>query len=137
MPANFTPVFPLTPKIGRAALTAANSAMDGTGTTAVIFAAAGAFGARVDRVRCRALGTNVATVARIFLNNGSASSSAVNNTLVGEIDLPATTETNGAALVSDIDYLLDTSIPVGWTVLVCLGTAVWAGWQFTCVGGDY
>ena len=53
MPANFTPVFPLTPKVGRTTLTAANTAMDGTGTCPVIFSAAGSFGARVDRIRYR------------------------------------------------------------------------------------
>lgn len=136
MPANTAPIFPLTPKLAFGKLTAANTAVDGTGTTAVIFTA-GAFGARVDKIKARALGSNVASVARVFLNNGASSATPGNNTLVGEIDLPATTASNAASLGPDIELALDLAIPATWTVLVCIGTAVSAGWQFTAIGGDY
>lgn len=136
MPANTAPIFPLTPKLAFGKLTAANTAVDGTGTTAVIFTA-GSNGARVDKIKARALGSNVATVARVFLNNGSSSATPTNNSLIGEIDLPATTASNAASIGPDIELLLDIAIPNGWTLLVCIGTAVSGGWQFSAVGGDY
>jgi hypothetical protein len=32
---------------------------------------------------------------------------------------------------------LNISIPNGFKINVCIGTAVSAGWQFTAVGGNY
>ena len=80
MAANTMPIYT---KLGQISynsttLTTANTAKDGTGTTQLIFTA-GADGGRVERIRVRALGTNVATVLRIFINNGSAPTVAANN----------------------------------------------------------
>ena len=63
MPANITPIFPLTPKVSWTTLTTANTAKDGTGTVGTCYTA-GTNGARVDYLKVRALGTNVATVLR-------------------------------------------------------------------------
>lgn len=136
MPANFNPVMPLTPIVTFARLTAANTLTDGTGTAPIIFTA-GAWGARVDRVRCLPVGTNVATVARVFVNNGATPATAINNALLAEIDLPATTANNAAAIGPAVELLLDISIPTTARILVCIGTAVAAGWQFVAIGGDY
>jgi hypothetical protein len=136
MPANTKPLFPLTPNIGIATLTAANTASDGTGTTATLLTA-GADGARVDRIEVQPLGTNVATVLRIFLNNGSTSGTASNNSLLKQVRLPATTASNVAENGPDVSIPLDLSLPAGWKVLACLGTAVAAGWSLTAVGGNY
>lgn len=43
-----------------------------------------------------AIGTNTASVARIYANNGSTNGTAANNALIGQIALPATTATNTA-----------------------------------------
>src|ERR1700722_3493077 len=86
--ANTSPIYTLTPTIAwSGAVTAANSALDGTGTVYGI-CTAGSNGAYVQRIRIKALGTNIATVMRIFINNGSASSTATNNVLYGELSLP-------------------------------------------------
>lgn len=136
MPANTAPIFPLTPNIAFAKLTAANTATDGTGTVATIFTA-GASGARLDKVIARPLGTNVATVARFFLNNGSATSTPTNNSIVLEVDLPPSTSGSAASIGAQLEIPFDIALPAGWKLLVVISTAVSAGWQFTSVGGDY
>lgn len=136
MPANTAPIFPLTPKIGIAKLTAANTLTDGTGTVGTVFTA-GANGARVDRLRCKALGTNVATVVRVFYNNGGSTATATNNSLIAERALPPTTAQNAGEIAAEIDIELDIAIPASCLITICIGTAVSAGWQFTGIGGDY
>lgn len=136
MAANTAPIFPLTGNVGFGKLTAANTNTDGTGTVLTLFTA-GAEGGRVDKIRCRALGTNVATVVRIYLNNGSTTATATNNSLFTEKSLPATTASNSAEIGPAIDIDIGISIPTGYTITVCIGTAVSAGWQFTCFGGNY
>ena len=83
-------------------------------------------------LRFKSLGTNVASVARIYLNNGAVPTTAGNNELVGEISLPATTATNTAATAEVVWYwgeLLNTS----WRLYVGLATTVAAGWRVTKV----
>ena len=136
MPANTSPIFPLTPVTTWGTLTAANTAVNGTGTVATIFTA-GTDGGRVDYIKARALGTNVTTVVRVFINNGLVNSTAANNSLITEAVLPATTASNSTEIGADIIIPLNISIPNGYKINVCIGTAVAAGWQFTAVGGNY
>lgn len=136
MPANTSPIFPLTPQIAWATITAANTATDGTGTVNTIFTA-GANGGRVDYIRCRALGTNAATVLRVFINNGSTNATATNNALFEELTLPITTASNTGDTGGDSDIALNLSLPVGYKINVVLATAVAAGWKVSAVGGDY
>lgn len=144
MPANTIPIYPITPKVSWGTVTAANTAKDGTGTVATAFTA-GANGSRIDKIRIRALGTNVATVLRLFINNGSANTTAANNSLVFEKTIAATTLSEVAEL-ADYD-LMDASgsvkvppipfLPAGYKINVAIGTAVAAGLQVTVFGGDY
>jgi len=136
MPANTSPIFPLTPVTTWGALTAANTAVNGTGTVATLFTA-GTDGGRVDYIKARALGTNVTSVVRVFINNGSANSTSTNNSLIAEAVLPATTASNSTEIGADVVIPLNISIPNGFKINVCIGTAVSAGWQFTAVGGNY
>jgi hypothetical protein len=142
MPANTTPIWGLTSNIGglgNAAITAANTAQDGTGTVTTCFTA-GANGSWLSGVRLRASGgsgnNNVATVARFFLNNGSTNTSAANNQLIGEYTLPATTGSATAAS-PDLFWGYNRPIPAGWKILVVLGTAVASGWFAIGEGKDY
>ena len=135
MPANTTPIFPLTPKVSWATLTTANTAKDGTGTVGTCYTA-GTNGARVDYLKVRALGTNVATVLRVFVNNGSDNATAGNNSLVLEQTIAATTLSETAALADNL-VQLDMSIPAGYKINVTIGTTVAAGLQVTAFGGDY
>lgn len=127
---------PATGQIGWATLTAANTAKDGTGTVATILTGA-TNGSQPHLLKFRPLGTNVATVARVFLNNGGATSTAANNSLFQEVTLPATTLTEVAG---QLEYFADLRgllfLPATYRITVCLATAVAAGWQVTGTAGD-
>lgn len=104
-----TPIFCQTPNVG--ALNAIVStamtntkAFDGTetaGTALALVFTAGSDGSRIDQITCRfastngatASGTSSATVARFWINNGSANTTAGNNIFLGEVALPATAVT--------------------------------------------
>lgn len=136
MTANTIPIFPLTPNIGWVgSITAANTTKTGTGTVNTVFTA-GSNGAHVDQIKVRALGTNVATVLRIFINNGSDNNTPANNILYMETTIAATTLSEVAALANTL-INLDITLPAGYKIFVTLGTAVAAGLSVTCEGGDY
>lgn len=137
MPANQKPIFPLSPKVLIAPLmTAANTARDGTGTVVQISAPAGANGSFVESVEAMPVGTNTASVLRVFLNNGSATTTAANNLLWEEVSLPATTATEIAAQTKVV-IPLSRAIPAGYALYATLGTAVAAGWRVRVHVGDY
>lgn len=96
----------------------------------------GTSGGFVQRLHFKAKGTNTASVARIYLNNGSAQTTATNNTFFGEVSLPGTTASNTVA-TAEIDYPMDIAIKNGFTIWVGLGTTVAAGWVCTAVAGQY
>lgn len=119
------------------------AAADYDGTTAthnkVVFTA-GAEGSRIAGLRFKAKGTNVASVARMFLNNGSSNGTASNNSFVGEQGLPATTAVATAPTI-DLDYYFPggyIDLPAGWKIIVGLGTTVAAGWVVSPIlGGKF
>ena len=122
-----------------AAITAANTALDGTGTVTTIAtgnAAGNASGNFIQKIIARPLGTNVASVARIFFNNGASNVTASNNALVIEVSLPASA-LNPAAAMTGVEIPLNLVLPASYNINAALGTAVAAGWIFTAVGGQY
>jgi len=135
LPANINPIYPLTPKVSWGQIATANIAKDGTGTVVTVFTA-GANGARVDYLKVRAKGTNVATVLRIFINNGSDPTVADNNALVLEQTIAATTNSETASLADNL-ITLDMSIPAGYKITCTIGTTVAAGLVVTAFAGDY
>ena len=147
MAQNTAPIFPGVPEVtwvSGAAATAgtpgltANIAKDAASGTIYgpIFTADATDGSRLDFIKVRALGTNVATVIRIFINNGSATTTAANNTLYLERTLSATTVSETAEQ-PDIILPLNISLPAGYRIYATFGTAVAAGFHLTAVGGDY
>lgn len=146
MASNTSPIFPKSGKIAWSTLTTANTATDGTGTVGTIFTADATNGSRLDTIKCRPLGTNVASVLRIFINNGSANSTASNNALYREYTLPATTASSSTNILDGVSYTTSSGeieltmglvLPAGYKVNVALGTTVSGGWTITGVGGDY
>lgn len=143
MAASIDPIYTREPEVANNGTTGMNqlvtaAAADYTGVSAnasLVFTA-GADGSYIDRLRFKAGGTNVATVARVYINNGSAPTTATNNTFYGEISLPATTATNTAA-TAEIDYPLNIAIPATFRIYIGLATAVAAGWVVTPVAGNY
>jgi len=120
-----------------ALVTAAANDYTGAGANnSLVFTADAINGSFVQRIRFKAGGTNVASVARIFLNNGSAPTTATNNVFYGEVSLPATTAIATAATV-EIDYPINFALPPSFRIYFGLGTAVAAGWVAVCVAGNY
>jgi len=144
MAANTAPVFSISGDNSNNASTGMNqlitaAATDYTGIdadTSLVFTADATNGSYVERLRFKAGGTNVATVARIYLNNGSANTTATNNTFYGEVSLPATTAVTNAA-TAEIDYNIGFAMQPGWRIYVGLAAAVAAGWVVTPIAGKY
>ena len=137
MAAGTTPIFTATPNFGwgTTALATANTAKDGTGTVLTCFTA-GANGAFVQSIRFRPAGTNIATVVRVFINNGSTNATAGNNILRDEITASAITLSEVAA-VTNFELPLNITLPAGYKVNVTVGTTISAGLYCSVVGGDY
>lgn len=116
------------------------AAADYDGTTAthnkIVFTADATNGGFIQRLRFKAKGTNVATVARVYLNNGATAGTGTNNSFYGEFSLPATTAVTNSA-TPEYDYVMNIALPPGFTIVVGLGATVSAGWVCTAIGGEY
>lgn len=162
MPANTQPIFPLTPTTGvhGVLLTAAmtnTKAFDGTEATGAgkkeLCYTAGANGARVDDIELRytstagatASGTTNATLARFWINNGGADTTAANNQLLGEVEIPAAAVT--ALGTSKLPILSlrnvigrSVNLPAGYKIYVGLTVAIGGtncAIQPAPIAGDY
>lgn len=144
MSANLQPIFPLAQKVSWGKVLTANTAKDGTGSQVTVFTA-GVNGSKIDQIKVRALGTNVATVLRFFINNGAENTAAGNNSLIHEVTIAPTTLSEVAALV-DNDVMItkasDSVVPIpylppGYKINVTVGTTIAAGLQVTVHGADY
>ena len=147
MAQNTSPIFPLVPEVLWGSGVAANAATPGvTANTTTdltsgtiygpIFTADATDGSRLDFIKVRSLGTNAATVVRLWINNGAATTTAANNTLYLERNLSSTTVSQTAEQ-PDIILPLNISLPAGYRVYATFGTAVAAGFHLTAVGGNY
>lgn len=138
MPANTTPIFS---KLGdiqwiNTVLTANTTTDLTTGTSYLVFTSDATNGGYVQKLRIRPLGTNIATVLRVWINNGSATTSAVNNTLYDEVSLAASTVSQTSALAL-YELPLNFALPAGYKIYVTLGTTVAAGFDVISVAGKY
>lgn len=138
MTANTSPIYSRTPDLqwGTTALTTANTAKDGTGTVLTVFTADATEGGYVSSMIFRAAGTNIATVARVFINNGSTNATAANNILRYEITLPATTLSETSSLFGP-ELPMNLMLPPGYKLNVTIGTTVAAGYYISVGGGKY
>lgn len=144
MPANNDPIFSkqgdqsTNGTTGMAALVTA-AAADYTGISAnyqLVFTAEALNGGFLRGIIAKAGGTNVQTVARVFLNNGATNATATNNEFIEELTLPATTASNTSATPT-IYIPINRAITPGFRVYVGIATAVAAGWAFSPDGGKY
>lgn len=137
MAQNTSPIFTGTPDIQWTGnITAANTAKDGTGTVATGFTADATNGGFTQKIIAKPAGTNVVSVARVFINNGSTNATAGNNSYAFDIDLPITT-LGETATMATVERSLNIALPAGYKLNFVLGTAVAAGWTFTVIGGKY
>jgi hypothetical protein len=146
MPANTAPIFSSAGDVqwgstdgnggSTGPLKTQNTSLDGTGTVLTCFTADTSNGGFVQRIRFRPAGTNIATVARIFINNGLTNATANNNVLFDEITLAATTASANSALAT-YELPLNFALPAGYKLNVTLGTTVVGGYYVSVIGGKY
>ena len=134
MAANTTPTFTITPEIGMASITTANTARDGTGTMATLLTGATA-GTRVTRITITSLGTNTNGMIRLFIGDDAGSP---NIRLWKEILAPATTGSVTVLEFNSTQYLPGESaivLPPNYTLRV--STHVGEPYAVIAEGGDY
>lgn len=142
MPANTSPIFTRLGDIQWiSGITTANTTTDlTTGTSYLVFTADATNGGYVQKIRFRAVtGTgnnNIATVARVWINNGATTGTAANNILFDEISLAATTGSATASLAI-YELPLNVALPAGYRLYITLGTTVAAGYYATAIAGKY
>jgi ABC-type glycerol-3-phosphate transport system permease component len=122
---------------GATALVAANTTYEATGSNVLTVFSSSISGSFIQRVRFKASGSTVATVARLFINNGGAISTTANNILFDEITLPATTSGSTAA-TAVFELPFNVALPSAYRILATTATAqVNGGWYVSAVGGSY
>jgi hypothetical protein len=144
MPANLDPIYSRlgevssngTTSFGAAITTATGDYTGASANHALVFTADATNGGFIQRLRFSAIGTNVATVARIYINNGSANTTASNNVHFGQLSLPATTAINTAA-TTEVDYPMGFALNPGFRIYVGVATTVASGWVCVGIGGKY
>lgn len=137
MPGNTSPIFSRIARVEWAnGVTAANTAKDGTGTLDTVFTSDATNGSYLQKLTVRPRGSNVASVLRVFLNNGASNATPANNVLIAEVTLVTTTLSESAAL-SGYEVPINIPVPPGYRVMVALGTAVAGGYAISGFGGDY
>lgn len=124
------PVHIGTPKTWHAALSAANTNRDGSGTL-VDVVAGGSIGSRIDRLRLQAAGTTNVGVIRLFMQDASA-----NKRLYREVLVPAVTpSTSIAAWSQELVFPDGLPIPNGWTLRASTHNA--ENFNAIAHGGDF
>jgi hypothetical protein len=127
MAANTTPIFILSPNVGTARITGANTTSDASSTTNLVtLVTAGADGTRIDAVRFRnsqaTAAASSAMVHRVFYLVGGV------YRLIGEVNTAAATRSNTVlGATSIITFDLPIFIPSGGSLVV--GQSVYAGAQ--------
>lgn len=139
--ANATPVYGKFGDVqwGPSIITSANTAFDGTGSnTSMVFVADGTNGGYIRSLRCTPVGTNAGPVAlRVFINNGSAHTSALNNLFFTEGNLQNPTTSAVAVTGTVVDVPLNIHLPAGYGILVTIATGVTNGWAITAIGSKF
>jgi hypothetical protein len=140
MPANNEPIFTRQADIQWIGpIVTANTTADlSSGTSYLVWTADATNGGWLESIRFRSTpaGSTTATVARIFVNNGSTTGTAANNSLFDEITLPATTA-SGTAATAGAEVPVRKAFPPGYKVYITIHTASANGWYATAFGGKY
>lgn len=140
MPGNVQPIFA---RIGDIQWAQLNAAVTGADLTngALIFTADATNGSIVKEVRVKYIpGTStVATAFRVWINNGSAVGTTLNNTLLAELTLAAITTSQTAATT---DYVVPMPggglvLNPGYRLYATVGTYSTGTFMITAIGGDY
>lgn len=139
MPANNSPIFVLTPNLGFARLSAANTASDGSGTLVTAFTA-GTNGSRIDFITITNSQVTAATSSNMVIKIFITDTLGVNPRMLTEVTLPAVTRsTTVAGSTTTVTFSNGLIIPSGTLIRVC--QSVYSGAQdqndIIVRGGDY
>ena len=93
-------------------------------------------GSRITKLVFQAIGTNTATVARAFLNNGQTSATPANNTYIKDTTLIASTLSE-VGIMAATEMPIDLVVPPFHRINVTIGTTVAAGYHVFAVAGSY
>ncbi len=145
---NNQPIFPDTPNVSWGTLTTEDTSFTAPSTEGVVVFTAGTNGSRIDQIKVRALGTNIDTVLRLFINDGGGTGAA-NFALVHEVQLGASTADTDDVTGDDYDVNLTKDggvtrsvppipyLPAGYEIWAAVGVTVASGWMIVVHGGDY
>jgi hypothetical protein len=144
MPANTAPIFSIAGDAQWTTLMTANNPTHVSGNTSYLVFTAGTNGSYVQKIRFRHFAIVVstsnanATVARVWINNGSDVAIPANSTLFDEITIATMTYSAAAAQVN-YELPLNFALPANYRLYVTLGVAPTANTaiQATVIGGDY
>lgn len=138
MPFNTQAIYVRKPAIYSNTVIGSNTTKDlSTGTiTEPFFRSNTSNGSYLEQIRVKPVGTNVATVLRIFYNNGLTTTTAENNSMIMEVTLPAYTMSE-VSPSADLTFPVKMALPPSANLYATLGTAVASGWAVTGIGGDY
>ena len=129
MPANTTPIFTLTPQIGMAQISTANTNRDGTGTLGTVVSG-GSNGTRIDRVTVAATVTTTAGMVRLFLYDGT------NTRLLAELPVTAiTVAASVAGFTQTLAFANGLVLPSGWALKASTHNA--ETFNVFAFGGDF
>lgn len=152
MPANFNPIYALTPNVGSVKITTTaalvrsdGSAANAIGTDQFLAFTAGANGSFVQRVRFQPVASaaavnSVATTLRVFLSSvNSGTPTATNTSLLAEIAVPIISTANTVNATNYYEIPLNIAIPTGRYILVSqhIAQTTNQSWQAIVFGGDY
>jgi len=141
MAPNINPIFTGTPSISfsSASINTANNTADITSGSIYPVFTAGSNGSFVREVRIKAqpATSTIATVARLWINNGGSTGNSSNSSLFAELGLPATTTSSNSAL-PDFSIPVNVALPSSYQLILTIGTSAGSGAFDACaIGGDY
>lgn len=116
--------------------TSAVTGTDGTDANVkLVFTSDATNGSKIEDVYMQISATNVATILRFWINNGSTPGTAANNSLIHEETFAANTISQTAASIANL-WRANLVLAPGYRLYVAAGTATTAI-NVTAVGGDY
>lgn len=152
MPANFNPIYALTPNVSAVKITTTaalvrsdGSASAAIGTDQFLAFTTGASGSFVQRVRFQPVAsaaavTSIATTLRVYLSTvNTGTPTSANTSLLGEIGVPSITTANSTNAVNYYEIPLNIALPASRYILVSQHVAQTTNqqWQAIVFGGDY
>lgn len=131
MAANTTPIFTLTPKIGKVQISTANTNRDGTGTIGTVLTGS-TNGTRIHRITIQAAVTTTAGVIRLYISDGT------NVHLWTEVIVAAVTPSTTVSAWSYVMELFGEAaliLPSGYVLMASTNNA--EAFNVFAEGGDY